>query len=144
MDADMILFLLRGRKLDQYAHEHRDLFHRPILFTGIGTWMLAERFGAPHAWIWFIGTTFHFLHDTFVGGWGIKWLSPICEWYITYAPYSPVRVIRTKEQQRVLAGRLGNPKWADPSESVSLWEAIVTVLFAITAITSMVWLSFRY
>jgi hypothetical protein len=109
-DVDFIIYLSRNRfKVDQFAHEHRDLFHKPIFFIiiGIALYFFSSEIGL----IWMIGSLYHFLHDTFEGGWGIMWLYPFSKKYYTLVSYSPKKIISTKEEQRSLALKYGNPHW---------------------------------
>ena len=109
-DIDFIVYLLRNRfKVDQLAHEHRDLLHKPIFFiiAGIALYFLSPEIGS----IWMIGNLYHFLHDTIEGGWGIMWLYPFSKKYYTLVSYSPKKIISTKEEQRALALKYGNPHW---------------------------------
>lgn len=110
-DIDFIVWLIRHDwKVDQFAHEHRDLFHSPLLFglapaIIIGLWQ--PLFGVT----WFLGTISHFIHDTFDGGWGIRWLHPFSHGYFTFASYSPQRYFKDRIEQRAVASVHGNPRW---------------------------------
>jgi hypothetical protein len=109
-DLDFIVYMIRKKgKIDQYAHEHRDLLHKPFLVT-IGGALLFALTDPFYGMIWFLGTLWHFVHDTFDGGWGIRWLYPFYFGYFTLASHSPVHHIRTIEEQRALATS-GDPQW---------------------------------
>lgn len=112
-DIDFIVWLIRHHwKVDQFAHEHRDLLHRPLFFSlggGIFIGLISPVYGV----VWFLGTTAHFIHDTFDGGWGIQWLHPFSVRYYTLASYSPKRSFKDKTEQRAIAAEYGNPRWLE-------------------------------
>lgn len=115
-DIDALIYLVRnGGKVDHHAHEHRELLHRPLFFSGGGAIIVWWFFGTPYALLWFLGTLAHLLHDTFDGGWGIRWLDPFYEGYFTLASYSPKKHIPNLEEQRVIAEKYGNPRWLQES-----------------------------
>lgn len=108
-DADFIAYLIRNRgRVDRYAHEHRDLFHRPLLFS-VGGGILVALFDPAYGTAWFLGTLWHFIHDTYDGGWGIRWADPFSPGYFTLASYSPKRYFRDRTEQRETALGYGNP-----------------------------------
>ena len=110
-DIDFIVYLIRHRgQVDKYAHEHRDLFHRPLLVSGLGGALIAFLVSPIHGIIWFLGTLWHFVHDTFDGGFGIRWLDPFYHGYFTLASYSPQRHFKNKTEQRAIATEYGNPQ----------------------------------
>jgi hypothetical protein len=109
-DIDFIIYIFRNKfKIDQFAHEHRDLLHKPLFFIAIGIplFLISPEMGM----IWIIGTLYHFIHDTIDGGWGIMWLYPFSRNYYTLTSYSPKKIIPTKEEQHSLAMRYGDPYW---------------------------------
>ncbi len=111
-DLDFLVWILRTRgRVDRYAHEHRDLFHSPILF-GVGGALIIAFWQPLYGLLWLLGTTVHFIHDTFDGGWGIRWLYPFSRGYFTLAAHSPKHWIRTLDEQRALAAN-GNDHWLD-------------------------------
>jgi len=98
-DMDLLIYSWKKRKIDHWVHEHRDIFHHPIIFTftiGAVIYFISPAFGI----VWILSTLWHFVHDTYRGGWGIKWLSPFCGWYFSGVPYCERRIIKTKEEQR--------------------------------------------
>lgn len=113
-DIDFIIYLIRNKwKVDQYAHEHRDILHKPLLFSlTIGILILIYG-DALYAGVWVAGTLWHFVHDTFDGGWGIAWMHPFYQGYFTMVSYSPKKHIHTKEEQRAFATQYGNPHWME-------------------------------
>lgn len=112
-DIDFIIWLMRNRwRVDQFAHEHRDLFHKPLV-VGLGGGLLIAFFNPLYGLVWFFGTMAHFVHDTFDGGWGIRWLYPFYFGYFTLASYSPQRHFRNKTEQRAIAAVHGNPQWLE-------------------------------
>lgn len=139
-DIDFIIWLARhGWKTDQYVHEHRDILHHPFLFSVLGgalIALIAPVFGL----VWFVATLWHFVHDTYDGGWGIRWGSPFSRSYYTLASHSPVRHIRDKEAQRALAAS-GNADWSGeylrPNRKI-IFMYVVSAL----VIAAILWLTF--
>ncbi len=112
-DLDFLIWLARNKwQINQYAHEHRDLFHLPLI-VGLGGALLIALFSPVYAAVWFLGMMAHFIHDTLDGGFGIKWLHPFYHGYFTLASYSPKRHFRTKEEQHAAAAIHGNPNWLE-------------------------------
>lgn len=112
-DIDFIVWLIRNRfRSNQFAHEHRDLFHLPLI-VGVGGALLIGSFYPAYGLVWGMGTLAHFIHDTLDGGWGIQWLHPFSRGYFTLASYSPKRYFRNREEQRVVAAQHGNPYWLE-------------------------------
>lgn len=110
-DIDFLVYVVRRRfKVDHFAHEHRELLHSPILFSGLGA-IVISFFSPVYGVVWFFGTLWHFLHDTFDGGWGIRWLHPFYKGFFILAAYSPKKHIATKDEQRAIASKYGNPDW---------------------------------
>lgn len=132
-DIDFIVYMIKNKwHVDQYAHEHRDLLHKPLLFSLIIGLVVFAFGNAAYAWVWIAGTLWHCAHDTFEGGWGIQWLYPFYKGYFTLVSYSPKKYIRTKEEQRALAAQYGNPQWlknalVDALEKRSIRKGIRTL-----------------
>ncbi len=112
-DLDFIVWLARNKwRVNQYAHEHRDLLHLPLVF-GVGGGLLISIWYPVFGLVWFLGIMAHFIHDTLDGGWGIQWLHPFYRGYFTLAAYSPKRHFRNKVEQRAIAAVHGNPHWLE-------------------------------
>lgn len=112
MDLDFIIWNIRHSWVqDRYSHEHRDLFHVPLIYTGLGTIICFYVLGPVMALTWFVSSTWHFIHDTFDGGWGIKWLYPIHKGYWLYVPYSNKRYFKNRAEQRAYAQIHGSDNW---------------------------------
>ncbi len=142
-DVDFILYLIKRRfKIDQYAHEHRDLLHMPLLFSIGGGVLIFTLISQLYAIVWVLGTMWHFVHDTLDGGWGIRWLHPFYSGYFTLATYSPKNHIPTKTEQREIATKHGNPNWLE-QDYFRLNKKLVTevtVLLAAIGATIYWWL----
>lgn len=139
-DIDFLIWLARhGWKTDQYVHEHRDILHHPILFSGLGAALIALLSPAA-AGVWLIATLWHFIHDTYDGGWGIRWGSPFSRGYYTLAPHSPVRYIRDRAEQQRLAAS-GNADWAGEYLRPDR-KTILIYLISAVAIAGIVWVVF--
>lgn len=112
-DFDFLIWLGRNKwRVNQYAHEHRDLLHLPLIF-GVGGGILIALWNPVYGLVWFLGTMAHFVHDTLDGGWGIQWLHPFYRGYFTLASYSPQHHFRNKDEQRAIASVHGNPHWLE-------------------------------
>ncbi len=110
-DLDFLIYLFYQKgKIDQYDYEHRDLLHKPLYFS-VGIALLLFLFNPRYAGVWLLGTLWHFIHDTFDGGWGIRWLHPFSYGYYTLVPHSPKQFIRDKNEQHALATKHGDPDW---------------------------------
>jgi len=103
-DVDFLVYWIRKKKIDQFAHEHRDLLHYPLWFPTIGGLLFWYIFGWVFGIVWFLVTMGHFIHDTGEGGYGIRWLYPFNKKYFLLKSI-------TKEEQRKLAEEYGNPDW---------------------------------
>lgn len=112
-DLDFIIWLARNQwQINQFAHEHRDIFHHPLI-VGLGGGLLIGYWYPVYGVIWFLGMMAHFIHDTFEGGWGIQWLYPFFAGYFTCVSYCPKHFIRNRAEQRALAIAHGTPHWTD-------------------------------
>ena len=110
-DLDFLIYLSkRNWKVDEFTHEHRDLFHNPIIFS-LGGGVILLFVNTDWSLIWAVATFLHFIHDTLQHGWGIRWGYPFDKRYFTLASYSPQWIIVTKEEQRKIAIQYGNPEW---------------------------------
>ncbi|MBP6929438.1 MAG: metal-dependent hydrolase [Candidatus Moranbacteria bacterium] len=143
-DLDFIVWLVRNKwRVNQYAHEHRDLLHLPLIF-GLGGGLLIALFSPLVGVVWFFGTLAHFIHDTFDGGFGIKWLYPFSSGYFTLASYSPKRYFRNREEQRAVATVYGNPHWLE-EQYLRLNPKLVgeLMILAIASVFIVYWLLTR-
>jgi hypothetical protein len=55
--------------------DHRGFMHYPLYYV-IATVLILLSGSYLFAFLFFITTLFHFVHDTFVLGWGVAWLAP--------------------------------------------------------------------
>lgn len=138
-DADFILHAFR-RGADEFSHEHRDLFHNPLLFVPIGSAAIAY-FNVDLAYLFALCTLAHFLHDSIGMGWGIRWAYPFSDRYYKFFSdkqgrmSSNVLVSWTSEEQRQAAVCFGNPHWLKDYLKFSpelLWELLVFTAALIT------------
>ncbi len=143
-DLDFIVWLVRNKwRVNQYAHEHRDLLHLPLIF-GLGGGLFIASFSPLAGVVWFCGTLAHFIHDTFDGGFGIKWLHPFYQGYFTLASYSPKRYFRNRDEQRAAAAVHGNPHWLE-DQYLQLNSKLVgeLMILAIVSVLIAYWLLTR-
>lgn len=139
-DIDFLIWLARhGWKTDQHVHEHRDILHHPLPVSVLGGGLIAL-ISPVFGLVWLIATLWHFIHDTYDGGWGIRWGSPFVRSYYTLASHSPVRYIRDRDEQRRLAAS-GNADWAGeylrPDRKTALSYLLAALLIAIVVIFAL-------
>lgn len=141
-DLDFLIYLSRRSwKVDEFAHEHRDLFHNPIPFS-LGGGVLLWFVDTDWSLIWTIATLLHFIHDTLQHGWGIRWGYPFDKRYFTFAPYSPQRIIVTKEEQRRIATQYGNPEWLKEGYlQISLKLVFELTFLAVSSLIAFWWIT---
>jgi len=145
-DIDLVVYLIKHKgKLDQFAHEHRELLHKPLLFSfGVAfvmLWLdLAYKIPLSlWASVWFTNTIAHFIHDTFEGGWGIQWLWPLEDKYYLLAKYRTKIIINGITEQRKIATEHGNPDWFKDSFRWQ-WRTIAKIIFFVVMIVvSALW-----
>lgn len=146
-DIDYLIWVIKKEWMNQpppgyLDHEHRDLLHYPLLFVFVGLILLLFTASPKWALTWISATLFHFAHDTFQEGWGIKWLSPFSKKYFTLASYSPKKVISDKEEQRNFAEKYGNEDWLEDNyKKINRSLLIEISLFIAGLIISLTWLS---
>lgn len=145
-DVDLIVYLLKHKgKLDQFAHEHRDLLHKPLPFSaGVAFLMcwLDLAYKVPlslWALVWLSATAGHFVHDTFEGGWGIQWLWPLETKYYLWGKHRPRAVIYNRDEQREIAAQYGDPNWLKNSFRWQ-WQTVTKIIFFVAMLTiSVFW-----
>ncbi|HBI25204.1 MAG: hypothetical protein UT41_C0003G0104 [Candidatus Wolfebacteria bacterium GW2011_GWC2_39_22] len=146
-DADFLVHAIAHRKVGgKYAHVHRDLFHYPLLYLGIGG-VFAALFGAAWFFVFMAASLAHFIHDSMGIGWGIKWMYPfskkISKLFSTKEGDLSMNASATwseKELEKV-AEEKGNEHWirdvyfrwhpVGVIENVVFIVAIVTLLYVI-------------
>lgn len=118
-DADVIVFyLLRSLRVKRFK-DHRELFHYPLVYIGLGTVILLA---FQPAWIpLFVAASLaQFLHDSIGIGWGIPWLYPFSNRYFKFFyQYDLHRAkqpqkfmwVWSKSEQRELLDKYGDPDW---------------------------------
>lgn len=136
-DLDALIFVARGGKFDQFAHEHRELLHKPLLISGIGS-IFFFFFSFSFGTVWLINTLWHFYNDTVINGWGVMWLWPFKKWYFCFTKETPKNIIKTKEEQREIAAKFGNPNWVKESYFKINIFLIYEILVFLSAIISTV------
>jgi hypothetical protein len=137
-DIDFFIHLFKNNwKVDEFAHEHRDLLHNPILFSLSGGIVFFVFLGWSWSLLWILTTIYHFIHDTLESGWGVRWLYPFSKKYLTLAPYSPKKVIKDKSEQRIIAAKYGDSNWIKEEAKFKL-RLILEILFFITTIV-VIW-----
>ena len=78
-DMDFLVEWIKRKKMPgKFSHEHRNLFHFPLLYVPVGLFVTFW-FGWIYLFLFVFNSLLHFLHDSFGIGWGIKWLYPFSE-----------------------------------------------------------------
>ncbi len=75
-DVDFIMVLLEYGYVGKYSHNHRHLFHFPLIylfFFGLLVWLF---FGINWILIFLVVSIIHFLHDGIGIGWGVPYFFP--------------------------------------------------------------------
>ncbi len=118
-DIDFLVYLhQRNWKVDKYAHEHRELLHRPLKVCFIGAIFFWYIWGFSCGLLWFLASTAHFVHDTLSDGWGIRWI-PFDKRYFTLSSYSPKKIIANKTEQRKIVIAFGDTKWFEKESTIN-------------------------
>lgn len=73
-DIDFILYFFETDKLK--AYNHRFLIHNPLLYIPIGSIIVWLTLGKIFAVLFAVASFFHFAHDSFGIGRGVRWLYP--------------------------------------------------------------------
>ncbi len=142
-DADFLLYVFK-QGVNQFSHEHRDMFHNPLVFMPIGFAILAP-FSIGLACLFLLCSLGHFLHDSIGMGWGIRWAYPFSKRYYKFFSDKQGRMASnfliswTPEEQREAAIRSGNPHWLkdylkfspDLLLELFIFIAAIAILFAI-------------
>lgn len=112
-DIDFLVELIRhGSVGGRVEREHRNLLHHPLTYIPVA---VAIYFTSGSVWatLFTVCVLFHFMHDSFGIGWGIKWLWPFLKnnYKIEKVGGTYYVVSRTPEElERVVAER-GDPEW---------------------------------
>lgn len=108
-DLDAVYKLIDHRSFKKIDHTHRDIFHYPFLFIGVGfiifSLLLDYRYGLLFATLSFV----HFVHDSVGIGWGIQWLYPFSNNYYKY--HDGKHQWWTPQQQKEISARNHDPNW---------------------------------
>lgn len=133
---------LAAWKFKGTAHQHRDLFHYPLILIPLGAIVLLF-LGWQWSFLFALGGFLHFLHDSISLGWGVKWLFPFNN--KNYAFFRggvaaeksfPFRVFYkwTPEEVEKMAREHGDPEWFKHIYLRPSATLIVEILFLIVAI----------
>lgn len=76
-DIDFIMVTLEYGYTGKYAHNHRHLFHFPLVYLALFGSLIFAFFGLNWLIIFVIASFLHFLHDSIGIGWGVAWLFPL-------------------------------------------------------------------
>lgn len=109
-DIDFLLMLLKRRKIDRFAHEHRDILHYPLLLVP-GLFLILLPFGWDFALFGSLLSLAHFVHDSVGIGWGVKWFFPFSRRLNKLRDNGRWFVSRTPEEVRHIADAHGNDDW---------------------------------
>lgn len=114
-DLDALLHFLRKKKADAMSHEHRELFHYPLLFIPLAAF-LAFLWRPEFALLCAALVFLHFIHDSTGIGWGVKWFYPFSNKAYKFfsdgkAGWSLKTAVFDPEEQRRVAESYGDPHW---------------------------------
>jgi len=109
-DADYLIYLARTRASNEFAHEHRDLLHNPIIFIGICGAMLSA-ISVKIAALFAALALLHFLHDSVGVGWGVRWAYPFSKKYFKFFHNGKSITSWTPAEQKEMARSHGDPQW---------------------------------
>ncbi len=119
MDFDFLSHLAFGGSAKN-AYRHRDLLHNPLMYLPLGyfiIWPISQ----PLAFLFFIASILHFIHDSIGLGWGVRWLYPFSKdrysfFWVYQPPGKPgfqkrwLYVWHEKDMER-LEKESGDPDW---------------------------------
>ncbi len=138
-DLDFLLYYKMHKKVDHFAHKHRDILHYPLPYGFIG-FAVFSFFDFKLGIIWLLGTLAHFIHDTLESGWGIKWFYPFWNKYINLKLDGPrVKIIMTKEEQDKIAAEYGNSEWLQGSISKKRFLIEVIIFLILLFLVFLIW-----
>lgn len=138
-------FKLRGKKLQK--HDHRDIFHYPIIYLLVGATVLLLLVSEVWALTFVVISLFHFLHDSIGIGWGVYWLYPFSDkrysFFYQYdifkhkiKPYKWVYSWSEEELKKMIAA-YGDPDWIRTIYFRMHPYALVEILFFIFSVLTL-------
>lgn len=110
-DMDFLVeWIKRKRMPGKFSHEHRNLFHLPLFYISIGSFIVFW-FGWIYLFLFVFNSLLHFLHDSFGIGWGIKWTYPLSE--KTHKFFFLKKFINSwnEDELREIVEKYGDPNW---------------------------------
>ncbi len=75
-DLDFLMVTLEYGYTGKYAHNHRHLFHYPIIYILLFGILVFAFFGIPWLVVFLLTSIIHFIHDSIGIGWGTAWMFP--------------------------------------------------------------------
>ncbi len=150
-DIDFAIYFFKEKQLDEFAHEHRDITHNPIIFIGIG-FIILSFWSIAVAWLFAALSFWHFLHDSIPkgGGWGIRWLYPFSKKYYKFFAGKDGKSARqfvvswTPGEQKQAAAEFGDPDWVkhylrSPELAFEAAVFIVAIVTLILTSRNLLW-----
>jgi hypothetical protein len=95
---------------------HRGLLHAPFLYFVSGIFVYITC-GPVIGFMFFAGTFYHLIHDTFFLGWGIKWLWPLSSRSFKFFPDKDAKITSRfvmswlPEEEEIIKQEYNNPHW---------------------------------
>jgi len=113
LDLDALSLLKKGA--GKWTHEHRNLFHFPLVVLPVAFIACYVLSNGYYATVVLLATFFHLVHDSIGIGWGVKWLYPFSHKNYKFfgLKFKERRIVSswTKEEQRRDATLNGDDNW---------------------------------
>jgi len=117
LDTDFLVeWIKRKRMPGKFSHEHRNLFHFPLFYIPIGSFVVFW-FGWIYLFLFIFNSLLHFLHDSLGIGWGIKWAYPFSKRNYKFFTGDDNRFSKrfiiswNKEELQKTVEKYGDPNW---------------------------------
>ena len=139
-DLDAIWYVLQHKKVDQQAHQHRDLLHRPLVLIPPLTAVVWALLGWPAGTLFGLASLAHFVDDFFYIGWGVRLFSPFDDRHWCYRPLGEEPwqlLVITKKEQDALSQKYGDPNWLVNIYGTWNWYSILNLIVLLAGIVAV-------
>lgn len=145
-----IYFAIRRTKVGSKLRDHRELFHYPLIFIGVGVVLMA--LVSPRLVPLFVaGSLAQYAHDSFGTGWGIPWLYPLSNKYFKFLYQydlhkagQPQKLmwVWSKPEQNQLIDAYGDKEWHKHTFQIfkhaKAWHLFEIAVFVIALVVLIV------